>query len=488
MKKFFKYAALLLGLLIVVLLIRTFIFSSKQVEISNRAGLPPISDDAVSRLGEAIRFATISHEDPGMMDTAVFKGYLKFLADRFPLTDSLLEKETINTYSLLYTWKGSEDSLKPLILIAHMDVVPDGEENANGWEVPAFSGLVKDGMIWGRGSLDDKVSVMGILESVEMLLKSGFKPRRTVILGFGHDEEIGGQEGAVKIVEHLKKKNIKAEFLVDEGMVLTKGVVPGIDKTVALIGIAEKGFLSLQLSVDYAGGHSSMPGRETAISILARAINKLQEHPFDADFSEPVDLFLDHVGPEMPFMQRMAFANRWLFKGMIIKKYEASNSGNATIRTTMAPTIFKGGVKDNVLPSKATAVINFRILPGESIASVMEYVSRIINDERVKMTASNFANEPSPVSNIHGFGFSTLITTTKEVFGNEVITTPSLMIGASDSRHYTPVCDNIYRFLPVTFTSEDLERIHGKNERIAVSDYKKVIAFYWQLIRNVNLP
>jgi carboxypeptidase PM20D1 len=484
LKKFFKYVGIIILLLVIFILTRTFLFTSKQTNAELLKTVVPIDDNVSTRLSEAIKFQTVSQDEEGKFeDSSALRQFENFLRTSFPLTDSLLQKEVINGFSLLYTWKGSDPSLKPLILTAHMDVVPAGEEK--DWTAPPFSGLIKDGFIWGRGSLDDKGSVMGVMESVEMLLRENFHPKRTVLLAFGHDEEVGGQNGAVQIADYLKKKNVSAEMLVDEGMVITKNIVPGIEKPVALIGVSEKGYVSLQLSVDFAGGHSSMPGKETSIGILSKAISRLQDHPFPARISEPVNLFLNRVGPQMPFFSKMAFANRWLFESVIIHKYEKSNSGNATVRTTTAPTIFRAGVKDNVLPSSATAIINFRILPGETVESVKQYVIKIIDDERVKVSQNGHAQEPSPVSPSDNNAFTTLEKTIQQIFP-EIITAPTLMVGASDSRHYTAVCQNIYRFLPVQFESEDLERIHGNNERISVEAYKNSIRFYRQLILNMD--
>lgn len=483
LKKFFKYLGIVVLLLVIFILTRTFLFTSKQTQAEVLPAVV-VDEEAINRLSEVLKFQTISQNEQGKFeDSTELRKFRDALKIFFPLTDSLLHKEVINGYSLLYTWQGSDPSLKPLILTAHMDVVPPEEEK--NWTAPPFSGLVKDGFVWGRGSVDDKGSVMAILESVEMLLREHVQPKRTILLAFGHDEEVGGENGAVQIVEHLKKKNVSAEMLVDEGMVITKNIVPGIEKPVALIGISEKGYASFQLKVDFEGGHSSMPGKETSIGILSKAIARLQDNPFPARISEPVDLFLGRVGPQMPFFSKMAFANRWLFESVIIHKYEKSNSGNATIRTTTAPTIFNSGVKDNVLPTTATAIINFRILPGETVESVKEFVIKTIADPRVQVSQYGHAQEASPISPTDNSAFATLEKTIQQIFP-EIITTPSLMIGASDARHYTPICKNIYRFYPVQFESADLERIHGNNERISVEAYKASIRFYRQLIVNMG--
>ncbi|MBI3510200.1 MAG: M20/M25/M40 family metallo-hydrolase [Bacteroidetes bacterium] len=484
MKRFFKYTGLVILVLAAVVLTRTFLFTSKQLPPEKSPAQVFIPDYVLTHLSDAVQLSTISHAGAlTSADTENLSRFEEFLFETFPLCDSLLHKDMINTFGILYTWQGSDASLQPLLLTAHLDVVPIGDEKK--WTCPPFSGTIKDGFLYGRGSLDDKGSALGILESVEMLLKENFHPKRTILIAFGFDEEVGGNKGAVQIADFLQKKNIKAEMLVDEGMVLTKNIVPNIDKPVALIGVGEKGYLSLELSVNFNGGHSSMPGKETSIGILSSAISKLQDHPFPAHFCEPVNLFLDDVGPEMPFFTKMAFANRWLFKSMIISKYEKSNSGNATVRTTTAPTIFNAGVKDNVLPDSASAVINFRILPGETVESVKKYVVEIINDPRIKIEQRGFSEDPSPVSPSDNNSFVTLEKTILQIFPGS-LTTPALMVGASDARHYYRICKNVYRFLPVQFTTEDLDRIHGNNERISTEAYKNSIRFYRRLILNFD--
>jgi carboxypeptidase PM20D1 len=317
------------------------------------------------------------------------------------------------------------------------------------------------------------------------LLKENFQPERTIYLAFGHDEEIGGENGAVKIAAYLQAQNVKADFVLDEGLVITQNIVPGLVKPVALIGIAEKGYLSLELTVNADGGHSSMPTKETAIGILSAAVSKIENTPMPAKFSEPVNHFLEYVGPEMPFFQKMAFANQWLFKNTIISKYEKSNSGNATVRTTTAPTMFNSGIKDNVLPGTATAVINFRLLPGETQEDVIAHVKGAINDDRIQIKKYGHYGEASPVSDVQSESFSNIQKSIGQVFEN-TISTPALVIAATDARHYSAVADNAYRFLPLICKQEDLKRIHGLNEKISIENFKDCIRFYRQLIINTK--
>jgi len=481
-KKILKTIGVIFLVLVAVVLFNTLTYKSKQLKIEP---IEPISinESCIQHLSEAVKIKTVSYDDPSRFDSVSFNRLISFLKKTYPLADSLLNKKVINNYSLLYKWEGKNPSLKPIVLMGHMDVVPaENDENAK-WDFDPFSGEIANGFVCGRGTLDDKVNVIGILEAIEMLIKENVKPERTIYLAFGHDEEIGGQNGAKKIAEYLQSQNVNAEFVLDEGLVITKGIVPGIKPNVGLIGISEKGYLSVELSVEADGGHSSMPAKETPIGILSGAIFKLEKKPMVAIISEPVQHFLDYVGPEMPFFSKLAFANKWLLKSVIISKYEASNSGNATVRTTTAPTIFKSGVKDNVLPSIASATINFRIVPGETSDDVIAHIEKTVNDPRVKIKKIGHNNEALPVSDIHSEGFKQIEKSIKQIFKN-TLTAPALMVGATDEKHYLNVSANLFRFLPAICESEDLKRIHGINEKISTDNFKDCIRFYRQLVLN----
>jgi len=484
MSKLFKIILVLFGILLVVVLFNTFTFKSKQPSFPLLAK-QAIDEACVTHLSEAVQIKTISYDDVSLIDTAVFSDFLEYLKVTYPLCDSLLNRTVINTYSLLYKWEGSDASLKPVILLGHMDVVPAEDAVDEKWTHPPFSGLIDKDFIWGRGSIDDKVNVIGIMEAVEAQLKEGYKPKRTFYLAFGHDEEIGGREGALKIARYLESKNVKAEFAIDEGLLVTRGVVPGITRPVALVGIAEKGYVSVELSVRTEGGHSSMPPKETSIGILSRAVVNLEDHPLSARISEPVKKFIEYIGPEMPFFSKMAFANPWLFESVIIGKYEKSNAGDAIVRSTTAPTIIKSGVKDNVLPGFAVAVINFRILPGESSESIMTHVKAVIGDERVSCKIVSHTNEPSPIASINSSSFVAIQKSIREVF-DSIIITPSIVVGATDARHYTRVAPDAFRFVPIIALPADLKRLHGVNERISIENFKDCIRFYRRLIVNSN--
>jgi carboxypeptidase PM20D1 len=483
-KRFFRVLLILLAVLIVILLINTFRFSSVQKEVQPAAKIQ-VSDSAVNHLSESVRFATNSYQEANRMDTAAFKGFARFLARTYPKVHASMQRELVNEHGLLYKWQGKRNDLAPIILMAHYDVVPVEAAAEKEWTQKPYSGIVKDGYIWGRGTMDDKVSVLGLMESAEMLLNEGYTPERTIYFAFGQDEEIGGEQGAKAIAALLKSRNIKAEMVLDEGHIIGKGLVPGIEKDVAMIGTSEKGFMSVELSIASEGGHSSMPPKETSIELLARAVVKLREEQPDKHFSAPIEDFFASVGPEMPFFQKLVIGNRWLFTGVLLNMYSKTNSGNALVRTTTAPTIFSSGVKDNVLPTTAKAMLNFRILPGESTQSVLQHIKDVVADERITIKPMPFMSEPSPVSPVNVPAYNAIETTIRQTFPSALVA-PNLVIGATDSRYYTAVSDNVYRFLPLVTDSEDLKRLHGIDERISVEAWKDCIRFYYQLMKNCS--
>lgn len=429
-----KSLLLLLGVLLLFigyLSTNTFTFKSRQAKYKPVNDIE-ISSEAKKHLSEALQIQTISNENPAKFDSTEFRRFAEFLEKTYPLTNSQLERKVFNSYSFLYKWEGTDSNLKPIILMAHLDVVPVIEENLPSWKHAPFGGEIINDTIWGRGAIDDKGSIISIMESVESLLSENFTPKRSVYLAFGHDEEIGGLKGAQAISAYLASQNIKAEFVLDEGGTFVQGVIPGVEKEVALVGIAEKGFLTLELSVNIEGGHSSMPERETTIDVLASAVSKLKNNPFPAKISKPIEGFINYLGPEMSLLNKLAFANNFIFRPIIISVYEKSASGNALIRTTTSPTIFKSGVKENIIPQYATASINFRIAPETSIKSVIEYVENIMNDERIKIKTGSFNSEASKVSSTDSFGFKTLQRTIAET-NPDVLFTPYLVIGATDT-------------------------------------------------------
>jgi carboxypeptidase PM20D1 len=487
MKKIILALLLCIVVLCTVILFKTFSFNSKQLEVEPIADITIDTKRVAQNLSRAIQYKTISSQDPSKFDAAPFLAFHKFLEEAFPGIHSQLKKEVINKYSLLYRWKGSDENLKPIVLMAHFDVVPVPYGSGGDWTYPPFSGKIADGFIWGRGSLDDKGCLIATMEAVEALLTDGYTPRRTVYLAFGHDEEIGGSNGAAYIAELFQTRNVKAEWVLDEGAIVAMDLVPGVTNPVSLIGIAEKGYVTLVLTVEHAGGHSAMPPPQSAVGILSTAIHNLQDNPFPADMESPGMQMFDYVGPEMPFGMKLLFANRWLFSPLIKSELEKTKSMNAIIRTTIAPTIFNAGTKENVLPQKATAMVNFRLLPGDSVEYAVKHVKESIDDPRIMITISEIHQplEASPVSDINQESYRILQQSIRQVFPQS-IAAPFLVVAGTDTKHYKNISGNIYRFLPVRITSEDLERFHGTNERLGVNNLEEMVKFYIQLIRNSN--
>jgi carboxypeptidase PM20D1 len=473
--------------LITAILINTTLFTSKKTYVQPAVVDIPINGEQIPQhLAEALRFQTTSYQDPTKFDGEAFHSLHIYLEEVFPSIHTSLKKEIVNDFSLLYTWQGSVAKLKPILLMAHQDVVPVIPGTEKDWVYPPFEGKIAEGYIWGRGALDIKSGMMGIMEAVEVLLREGFQPKRTVFIAFGHDEEIGGLQGAAKIVELLRSRDVQLEYVLDEGGLVVQGIIPGVSNPIALVGIAEKGYVSLELTVNGEGGHSSMPPHHTAVGIMCRAITRLEEHPFPANMTYIAQL-LEYVGPKMPFLKKIIFTNLWLFSPLAERMLSKVPEANAVIRTTTAVTMFSGGTKENVLPQKATAVVNFRMMPGENVASVVNYVKKSIDDPQVQVRPMDFNSEPSPVSDIHSKSYEMLWNTIHQVAADkELIVAPYLVVGATDSRYFTGLSGNVYRFSFNKIGSEDLKRIHGTNERISLEGYFQLIKFYYQLLRNSN--
>ncbi len=484
-KRFLAAAALVLAVIAVIVLVRTVRFASRQITV------PPIPKQtfdenlAAERLSKAVGFRTISYHDPTRVDAEAFFGLHEYLEQTFPKVHAALRKETVGDYSLLFTWEGTDPARKPILLMSHLDVVPVEPGTEPSWTHPAFAGRIADGAIYGRGTLDVKSGVMGILEAVELLLTQGFKPAATVYLAFGHDEEVGGKRGNAQIARMLKERGVRFEYVLDEGGAIAQGLLVGVSAPVALVGVAEKEYLSVELVVEHQGGHSAAPPPQTAVGVLSAAISRLEAKPFPARLDGPTGLMLDYLGPEMSFTMRIFVANRWLFGWVIKRKFSATATGNAAIRTTAAATMIQAGIRENVIPRNASAVVNFRILPGESVSTVLQQVRRVINDPRVRIQQldTTGACAPSPVSDVGSPAFATLERTIREVFP-DVLVAPCLAIGTTDSRHYAALAENVFRFIPSRIKKSDVQRIHGTNERISVENYAEIIQFFVALIQN----
>lgn len=470
-------------MLAAVLILRALGTRSRQVAVAPAPALAVDAPAAAERLAGALRFRTVSYQDSSQFPEAEFRAFQQYLARAFPRVHAALSREAVGGFSLLYRWAGSDSSLAPIVLMAHQDVVPVEAGTESKWTYPPFEGRIAGGYVWGRGALDDKVNLLAQLEAVELLLAQGVTPRRTVYLAYGHDEEVGGTRGAAAIARLLADRGIRPELVIDEGGAIATGMVPGVPGPVALAGIAEKGYLTLELRVAAPGGHSSMPPQQTAVGILAAAIDELEEHPLPGGIRGPTAAMFDYLTPELPFAARLVLANRWLFGGIVARRFGANPAGNAMLRTTTAPTMFEAGVKENVLPSSARAVVNFRLLPGDSIAGVVAYVRRVIGDPRVQVEiAPGFKTEPSPISPVEGEPFRLVAGAVRAVVPGAIVV-PWLVVGGTDARYYARLTPNVYRVSAVPLGPDDTERMHGTNERVSVEGYATNVRFYAELIR-----
>jgi len=437
----------------------------------------------VDRLRAALRFPTVSTQDSAQFDPAPFLSLHDWVTTAFPNVSRRLTREVVAGYSLLYTWTGSDSTLDPFLLMGHLDVVPVERGTESRWTHPPFEGVVADSFVWGRGALDDKTSVIAILEAVEWLIGHGFEPRRTVYLAFGHDEELGGSSGAGQLAAILQARAGRLAFLVDEGGVIAEGLIPGVDRPVALIGVVEKGSIGVRLTVEQTGGHSSMPPRHTAVGILSQAITRLEANPMPARLTPVVEEMLLRVAPEMPLIARIPLANLWAFRPLIVRALQKNDRIGATLRTTTAATMVSGSPKENVLPIVARGLVNFRILPGDTPEMVLDHVRRTVDDTIVHVEGRG--REASPVADYKAPEFMVVEKTILQLFPRAV-PVPFLMIGGTDTRHYEGLTRNVYRFNPIVATTELVSGAHGTNERVRADDFVRAARFYAQLIRNAQ--
>jgi carboxypeptidase PM20D1 len=486
-KKVLLWAGALLLLMVAVVGVNTLRKGSQQIAVTPLAPIKVDEAGAASRLGEAVRLTTISSRDDAKLNADQFLALHALLQAKFPKVHAALKRETVGDLSLLYTWEGTDPKTKPIMLMAHQDVVPVAPGTEGDWQVAPFSGAVKDGFVWGRGSWDDKGNLMSQMEAVEMLLASGYKPARTVYLAYGADEEVSGMRGAAQIAALLKERNVQLDFVIDEGLLVLDGVMPGIQQPTALIGVAEKGYMSVVLKMSATPGHSSMPPKKgsSAIAMMSAALTRLEDEQLPAGIRGVASQMFDVLAPEMGGFARVALSNLWLFGPVVQKQFESTGSTNAMIRSTTALTIIGAGNKENVLPGRAEATVNFRILPGDTKEQVMEHmrakVSATAPADKFELFALPGAVNASKVAPTDSQQYKVLNKTIREVFPDALVA-PGLMVAGTDSIHYGDISDHIFKFSPVRANAEDLKRFHGNNERLSTANYADAIRFYHRLI------
>jgi carboxypeptidase PM20D1 len=479
------YLIIVIGILLLtflIMLFRTLQLSDSSFQSTSVELMEVNTKKAAEHLAAAIRFKTISKETMEESDFAPFKEYHRWLEKTYPKIHATFKKEVVNQHSLLYHWKGTEPRLQPILLASHLDVVPVDEVTILAWHADPFKGEIKQGFIWGRGALDMKNHTVAIFEAVEALIESGFQPKRDIYFAFGHDEEISGKNGAKSIAALLKRKGIKLAAVLDEGGMISHGLVPGVEMPVGLVGVGEKEYVTVNLTAKGTPGHSSNPPRQTAIGVLARAIALLDDNPFPARPDLAIATF-KRVAYLFPFSVRFILANTWLLKSVLVKELEKKVQTNALIRTTHAATVIRGGIKDNILPAEARAKINFRLLPGDSQESVVRHICKVVNDPRVEVEIDMAdAWGPSKISTIDTPAYKTLELVIRQVFG-EIPVAPYLLMFATDARHYQDVSEQLYHFSPLAMETEDIGRMHGIDERIGEDALSGMVKFYARLLK-----
>lgn len=467
------------------ILLKTLLFakSQKMVEPGEREEFLP--NILAEHLSTAVQCKTISQQNPENVNQQTFLQLRLVLQKFYPRVHRTLEKIELGTDSLFFRWQGSNPDLDPIVLTGHIDVVPVDPATESSWQHPPFSGAIDSGFVWGRGTIDDKSSVITLLEAVEHLIGNGFKPVRTIFLAFGHDEESASLHGAPMMAGWLQEHGITPALVMDEGGQIMQQILEGVKTPLAMIGIGEKGYLTAELSVEGAPGHSAQPPDHTAIGILAQALVRIEKKRMPAN-PHFMRMLIRGLGNAAPFLYQVFFANLWLFKGLASRNLSHVPLTNAAIRTTTAVTLITGGIKDNLLPQSAHARVNYRILPGDSIASVMDRTRRIIHDNRVHLHAlEGQAWDPPLISAPDSSIYQVLEKTIKQFFNN-IPVAPFITLGATDAHHYAPLCKNTFRFTPLTMDKSDMQRVHGVNERLGIDQLVKMAQFFYALIKELS--
>ncbi len=467
------------ALLVAVLLVRTAAFRPKEEGRAAPSEAQVDGAHAIESLQQMIRCKTVSYDDESLIDFAEFEKFKQLLKQRYPALHKACTLEEIEQTGLLYRWQGRSDR-EPSVLMAHYDVVPVNEEQ---WDRPAFDGLIEDGMLWGRGTLDTKGTLCGVMESCEQLIREGFVPENDVYIAFSGNEETSGRT-ATAMVGVLEARGVRPQLVVDEGGAVVEGVFPGVKEKCALIGIAEKGLMNLEFKINSTGGHASAPPPHGPVGKLSQAVVDVENHPFKARLSEPIAQMFDRLGRHSSFAMRVIFANLWLFMPVLNAICKKSGGElNAMMRTTCAFTQTEASKAANVLPPQARLIANFRIIGGDTMDSAIEYVRRTINNDEIQLTRLS-GNDPCPVSDTDSAGYAKVKTAIEQTWPDAIVS-PYLMVACSDSRHYTRISDKVMRFSAMELTKEERGYIHANNERIPLDKIITTVQFYVRLVRQL---
>ena len=466
----------LIALFFAVVLIRTLAFRPKDTLAVSQEEVTFDQEKCVDALAQLVRCKTISYNDPSLEEDSEFEKLIGLLPTLYPRVFEVCSLQRLPDRALLFRWPGRQQG-DPAVMMAHYDVVPVNEEN---WDKPPFAGIIEDGILWGRGTLDTKVTFNGILSAANHLIAQGFVPEKDVYFAFSGGEEINGK-GAPNIVEYFIQNGIQPALVVDEGGAVVENVFPGVKEPCGLIGIAEKGMMNVCYRTKSAGGHASAPKPHTPVGVLSRACRRVEDHPFKAHITKPVAEMFDTLGRRSTFLYRMIFANRWCF-GWILDMLGKSSGGemNALMRTTVAFTQMQGSSARNVIPPEATMVANMRLNPADSVASATEYLKKTVADPQVEITVLE-SFEPSPISETNCPAWDKVAASVAETWRGCVVS-PYLMVQCSDSRHYGKLSNHVYRFSAMDLSAQERATIHGNNERIRLETVGKAVEFYIRLL------
>jgi len=509
MKKFLFVFIGIIIILIIFLLIRTYTYPFKKISNEKSGGWKSVRNDAaVKRLADGIKIQTISTGELGEFDYSTFGKFKDYLKITYPLLYQNTEVVEVNTYGLVFKLKGSQPELKPVLFLSHMDVVPPGDAEvknndpnvfrpddkplpavtkvAEEWDFSPFSGAVAHGRIYGRGAIDMKGMLFSLLESMNHLVETKYTPKRDIYLAFGFDEEVSGRKGALQIARYFRQKGLSFDAVYDEGgLILEKGSVKGIDADVAVIGCAEKGFLSARIKVKGLGGHSSMPPLESAMGKAAIIMQRLENNQMKPEITPLIHDFFDNIGGSMPFANRLAIANQWLLKPVLLSQLTKNNSTNALVRTTTALTMMKGSDGPNVLAPEVEFLVNFRLIPGNTVQQVKDHIAKACKGFDVEIEEVDNTTEASLVSPSDTKSFQIMEKGIRELYPSAIVT-PYLTIAATDAYKYQIVSKNIYRFMPIKINDAEKQSIHGTNEYISIENYMKMIHFFQQIMKNYD--